>query len=93
VAVIDQNLSVGFGGITVAEIAHALYAERERPPLLSYVGGLGGKEIGETEFRRILSDLRAAAATGEAPPPRLLFTAAEAARMRTLLGIAGKEIA
>jgi pyruvate ferredoxin oxidoreductase alpha subunit len=92
VAVIDQNLSVGLGGITVGEIAHALYAERARPPLLSYVGGLGGKEISEPEFRRILSDLHAAAVTGETPPPRLLFTAAEARQMRTLLSIAGKEI-
>jgi pyruvate ferredoxin oxidoreductase alpha subunit len=92
VAVIDQNLSVGFGGITVGEIAHALYAERERPPLLSYVGGLGGKEIGEQEFRRIVSDLQFAAATGQTPPPRLLFTGAEATQMRTLLRIAGKEL-
>lgn len=93
VAVLDQNLSVGFGGITVGEIAHALYDDPRRPPLLSYVGGLGGKEISAPEFDRILDDLRAAAATGEAPPPRLLFTAAEAKQMETLLSIAGKEIA
>src|SRR5262245_8345399 len=37
VAVIDQNLSVAFGGITYAEIATALYEERDRPLLLSYV--------------------------------------------------------
>ena len=92
VAVIDQNLSVGLGGITVTEIAHALYAHADRPPLLSYVGGLGGKDISEQEFQRIVSDLRIAAATGETPPPRLLFTAAEAKQMRALLGIAGKEI-
>lgn len=91
VAVLDQNLSVGAGGITVAEIAHALYPDPARPPLLAYVGGLGGKEIGEAEFRRVVEDLRQAAVTGEAPPPRLLFTEADARQMATLLRIAGKE--
>lgn len=93
VAVLDQNLSVGFGGITVAEIAHALYDAPARPRLLSYCGGLGGKEISEVEFRRIVDDLRVAAATGNVPAPRLLFTEAEAAQMRTLLDLAGKEAA
>lgn len=93
VAVIDQNLSIGFGGITVGEIARALYADSGRPPLLSYVGGLGGKEISGQEFHRVIEDLQFAAATGETPPPRLLFTEAEARQMRTLLSIAGKEIA
>ena len=93
VAVLDQNLSVGAGGITVGEIAHALYADPARPPLLSYVGGLGGKEIGEQEFEKIIEDLRVAAASGQTPPPRLLFTEAEAAQMETLLAIAGKRVA
>jgi pyruvate ferredoxin oxidoreductase alpha subunit len=93
VAVLDQNLSVGAGGITVSEIAHALYAEAARPPLLSYVGGLGGKEIGDSEFGLIVDDLRRAAETGETPPPRLLFTAAEMQQVETLLRIAGKAVA
>jgi len=92
VAVIDQNLSIGFGGITIGEIAHALYADAGRPPLLSYVGGLGGKDISEHEFRRIVQDLQVVATTGETLPPRLLFTEAEARNMNTLLKIAGKEI-
>lgn len=91
VAVLDQNLSIGSGGITVAEIAHALYAESSRPPLLSYCGGLGGKEISEAEFRHVVDDLRRAAVTGEVPPPRLLYTEGEAAQMAALLRVAGKE--
>lgn len=90
VAVLDQNLSCGAGGITVAEIARALYADPHRPPLLAYVGGLGGKDVAEAEFDRIVDDLERAAATGEAPPPRLLFTASEARQVRALLEIAGK---
>jgi pyruvate ferredoxin oxidoreductase alpha subunit len=90
VAVIDQNLSVGFGGITSAEIASALYAERHRPLLLSYVGGLGGKDLGAAEFDQILADLQRSAADGQAVPPRLLYTDREEAQMATFLKIAGK---
>jgi pyruvate ferredoxin oxidoreductase alpha subunit len=92
VAVLDQNVSPGFGGVTVAEVAHALYPEPARPPLLAYVGGLGGKEVGEAEFDRIVADLREAAATGVAPPPRLLFTAADARQVDAMLRLAGKEV-
>ena len=91
VAVLDQNLSIGAGGITVAEIAHALYAEPARPPLLAYVGGFGGKDISEPEFEQIVADLKQAAGTGQTPPPRLLFTDAEAAQVETLLAVAGKK--
>jgi pyruvate ferredoxin oxidoreductase alpha subunit len=90
VAVIDQNLSVGFGGITYAEIASALYGERDRPLLLSYVGGLGGKDVSGAEFDQILEDLQRSLADGHAMPPRLLYTDREEAQMATFLRIAGK---
>jgi pyruvate ferredoxin oxidoreductase alpha subunit len=90
VAVIDQNLSVGFGGITYAEIASALYGERDRPLLLSYVGGLGGKDLSGAEFDQILDDLQRSVASGEVMPPRLLYTDREEAQMAAFLQIAGK---
>jgi pyruvate ferredoxin oxidoreductase alpha subunit len=90
VAVIDQNLSVGFGGITYAEIASALYPTRDRPLLLSYVGGLGGKDVSEAEFDQILADLQYSLATGQAGPPRLLYTDREESQLETFLQIAGK---
>jgi pyruvate ferredoxin oxidoreductase alpha subunit len=91
VAVVDQNLAVGSGGITAGEISRALYHAPGSPPLLCYVGGLGGKDIGEQEFDRIVDDLRDAATTGNAPPPRLLYTDADARQMQALLVLAGKE--
>jgi pyruvate ferredoxin oxidoreductase alpha subunit len=93
VAIIDQNLSVGFGGITYGEIASALYGEKERPPLLSFVGALGGKDISSAEFDRILEDMQLAHLEGTAPPPRLLYTNADSAQMRGFLRLAGKEVA
>jgi pyruvate ferredoxin oxidoreductase alpha subunit len=91
VAVVDQNLSVGAGGITVAEVAHALYDAPARPVLLSVVGGLGGKDVSEAELDRVVDDLVEAAATGRARPPRLLFTETEEAQVQALLRVAGKE--
>ena len=46
VAVIDQNLSIGQGGVLHAELASSLYGEPGAPPILaSFVGGLGGRDI------------------------------------------------
>jgi pyruvate/2-oxoacid:ferredoxin oxidoreductase alpha subunit len=90
VAVMDQNLSVGFGGITYAEIASALYAAHDRPLLLSYVGGLGGKDLSDVEFDHILEDLQRSVADGQAMPPRLLYTDREEGQLATFLQIAGK---
>jgi pyruvate ferredoxin oxidoreductase alpha subunit len=90
VAVIDQNLSVGFGGITHGEIASALYGTRQGPPLLSYIGGLGGKDISAAEFDHILADLQDSAATGQAKPRRLLYTDREDGQMAAFLRLAGK---
>ncbi|MBM3226718.1 MAG: hypothetical protein FJZ47_23385 [Candidatus Tectomicrobia bacterium] len=92
VAVIDQNLAAGLGGITYQEIAAALYTSPSRPPLLSVIGGLGGKDISEAEFDAVFRDLERAAAGLQVSSPRLLYTQPEQARMRTLLQIAGKAL-
>ncbi|MDX1485064.1 MAG: pyruvate synthase, partial [Alphaproteobacteria bacterium] len=55
VAVIDQNLSMGKGGILHAEIADALYGAEGAPPILaSFIGGLGGRDIAAEEFYEIV---------------------------------------
>ncbi len=89
VAVIDQNLSPGRGGILHAELAEALYGLAKGGPLLaSFVGGLGGRDIAEEEFLQIVEVLRQAVQQGSAPPPRLLFTADELQQVRRLQDIA-----
>jgi pyruvate ferredoxin oxidoreductase alpha subunit len=90
--VIDQNLSVGMGGILHAEVASALYGVEGAPPILaSFVGGLGGRDIAPEEFFEIARVLRVASERGEAPPPRLLFTAEELGETRKLQAIAHVE--
>ncbi len=92
VAVIDQNLAPGLGGITYQEIAAALYQSTDPPALLSVIGGLGGKDISAAEFDAVFDDLQRAAAGDTVESPRLLYTVPEQERMQTLLRIAGKEV-
>jgi pyruvate ferredoxin oxidoreductase alpha subunit len=89
VAVIDQNLSMGKGGVLHSEIASELYGAPGAPPVLaSFVGGLGGRDIPPEELYAIVDSLRAAAAAGKTPPPRLLYTADELREVRKLQAIA-----
>ncbi len=90
VAVIDQNISVGFGGITHGEITSAMYGEASRPPILSMIAALGGKDISPAEFDQILEDLKFAASSGVMPPARLLFTNTDEAQLHGFLKLAGK---
>ncbi|MDE1828765.1 MAG: pyruvate synthase [Thaumarchaeota archaeon] len=92
VAVIDQNISVGSGGILYPEIVSALYHIKERPgAIISFVGGLGGKRISLSEFRHIASTLEGAM-SGEAPKVQsvLLFTEDNWSSVKEMLKIAGK---
>jgi pyruvate ferredoxin oxidoreductase alpha subunit len=90
--VIDQNLSLGRGGVLHAELASALYGQPDAPPVLaSFVGGLGGRDIALEEFRRMAAETRAAADAGRPPPPRLLYTRGELRELRKLQGIAHAE--
>ncbi|MFO0987083.1 MAG: pyruvate synthase [Alphaproteobacteria bacterium] len=91
VAVVDQNLSLGAGGILAGEVASALYGASTRPLIASYVGGLGGRDIGADEFDAIAAELQDAAARGQAPKPRLLFTADELREVRKMQAVAAVE--
>lgn len=89
VAVIDQNLSFGKGGILYSELASALYDAPDRPgALVSFIGGLGGRDISEVEFFEMAKVTEKAVETGKTPPPRLLYTKEELAQMEGLKSIA-----
>jgi pyruvate ferredoxin oxidoreductase alpha subunit len=87
-AVIDQNLSVGFGGVLHSELATALYGRRGAPVLVSYVAGLGGRDLPLEELCEMAREAMHAGVTGEAPPPRLVYTQGELEEMRKLQTIA-----
>jgi len=90
VAVIDQNISPGLGGILFHELAGALVNCPERPRLHSFIGGLGGKDICQAEFDYILSMLESPR-TETSPEPVLLFTEDEWQLTRARLKAAGKD--
>jgi pyruvate ferredoxin oxidoreductase alpha subunit len=89
VGVIDQNLSLGQGGVLFGEISASLHRAGSRVPVASFVGGLGGRDLPVEEFVAIAETVREAGETGTAPPPRLLFTAKELEQVRTAQAIAG----
>jgi pyruvate ferredoxin oxidoreductase alpha subunit len=92
VAVIDQNLSMGKGGILHAELASVLYGQRDAPPVLaSFIGGLGGRDITDEEFFEMARVTRDAAAAGRTPPPRLLYNRDELLQVRKLQAVAEVE--
>lgn len=92
VAVIDQNLSMGKGGVMHTELASALYGQADAPPVLtSFIGGLGGRDIGQEEFIEMLAVTIKAVHDGHTPEPRLLYTEDELRHMRKLQAIARVE--
>ena len=89
--VIDQNLSMGQGGVLASELAAALYGRAGQPLLIRFIAGLGGREIAPEEFYEMAKVARGAADTGVAPTPRLLYTANELRELRKLQAIAHAE--
>jgi pyruvate ferredoxin oxidoreductase alpha subunit len=91
VAVIDQNISIGKGGILHSEIASCLCNEIQKPLLLSFIGGLGGKNISPGEFEFIFESMIRAADTGEIAAQKLLYTEADWQETERLKKIAGRK--
>jgi pyruvate ferredoxin oxidoreductase alpha subunit len=92
VIVVDQNLSVGSGGVLYTELAASLYGDPAAPAVLtSFVGGLGGRDISAEEFFEMHAVTRKAVASGEVPPPRLLYTEQELREIRKLQAVAQVE--
>jgi pyruvate ferredoxin oxidoreductase alpha subunit len=89
-AIVDQNISVGNGGILFSEIAGALYGLPDRPPvLLSFIGGLGGRRFRPGEFDLILARLEQPAdSPEELAKPTLLFTPDECGEVGRFFSIA-----
>lgn len=92
VAIIDQNISVGKGGILYSEVSSILCNENERPLLLSFIGGLGGKNISPDEFEFVMNRMIRAVDTGVVEAPQLLYTESEWKEMEKLRHRAGKSI-
>jgi pyruvate ferredoxin oxidoreductase alpha subunit len=89
VIVIDQNLSIGQGGVLHTELTAALYGRAGAPAIItSFIGGLGGRDISAEEFYEMVAVTRQAVATGDVPAPRMLYTEGELREIRKLQAVA-----
>jgi gamma-glutamyl phosphate reductase len=70
----------------------SLYHQEERPrAVVSFIGGLGGKRISQSEFKYMLSVIETAAAEGKVPMHCvMLFTDQDWGMVKRMLKIAGK---
>ena len=92
VAVIDQNISLGKGGVLHTELLSALHGQPDMPEIVTgFIGGLGGRDISPQEFYEIEAITRRAIETGNTPPARLLYTDNELREIRKLQAIASVE--
>ena len=58
VAVMDKSISFGGnGGAVFLEVRHALYDAKSRPLMVNYIYGLGGRDTGPKDFKKVFSDL------------------------------------
>ena len=89
--VVDQNLSMGQGGVLHTELAAALHGQSDAPLLVSFIGGLGGREISTEELYEMAAVGRRAAESGQVPEPRLLYTESELRQIRKLQTLARAE--
>lgn len=69
VAVLDRSGSYGgAGGPVFMEVRSALYDETEKPHIVNYIYGLGGREITKQMIKSVYDDLDFIAKTGEPNP-------------------------
>jgi len=89
VAVFDQNLAPGSGGILYPEIAGVLYHVRGRPnAILPVVGALGGKQTTAKEMESVFEEMIAIDREGKIPEPMFLMRGDELSRVRKMVSIA-----
>jgi len=70
VGVIDRDFSFGSphtGGVLATEIRAALYPAEQRPPVLGFICGLGGREVTVPDVQR-MSEMLLSAAAGTPQP-------------------------
>ena len=74
IIVLDRCLAFGATGNPVAqEIKAMLFNEDQRPKLLEYVVGLGGRDVTMNDFQNMYDQAKqVVAGTAEVPPPTVL---------------------
>jgi len=59
VGVMDRSMSFGgYGGPVFHEVRHALYGIQNRPYIVNYIYGLGGRDTSPSQIRNIYEELQ-----------------------------------
>lgn len=89
-AIVDQNISPGKGGVIYSEVSSELYNYEEKPKVItSFIGGLGGKNISESEFEFVVNYTRKVYEERIEPRiPVLLFTEEDRKIAKMLIDVA-----
>jgi pyruvate ferredoxin oxidoreductase alpha subunit len=67
VAVMDKAMTPGgLGGPVFNEVRNVMYDQKQRPIIVSYIFGLGGRDSSPADLRKIYEDLARTAKTGQA---------------------------
>ncbi len=53
--ILDRAISLGFAGPVASEIKSALYPLPRKPKIVSFVGGLGGRDISPADFEELIN--------------------------------------
>jgi pyruvate ferredoxin oxidoreductase alpha subunit len=70
-----MDRAVSFGGPigpVASEVKSALYDRKQRPLVVEFLAGLGGRDMAIADFDSIFDDLFTAAESGKAPAPRFM---------------------
>lgn len=65
IGVFDRSYTYGEGGAIFGEVRNSLYPEGRDVRIKGYIGGLGGRDVTETDMERMFDDLLACSAKGK----------------------------
>ncbi len=57
IGVLDRNISFGSSGVLYQEVLRALYHEPQRPMVLDFITGLGGRDVNVDTVQRVFDEL------------------------------------
>jgi len=67
IAVMDKSMSFGgFGGAVFSEVRSVLYEREQRPVIVNYIFGLGGRDTSPNDLRKVFEELLRIKKTGQA---------------------------
>ncbi len=64
-AVLDRNISLGFGGRVFSEVSGKFINRSTKPLITNYIVGLGGRDVKISDFKEIVTDSENVMTTGK----------------------------